>query len=125
MFMLQFIIFQQLKEIKIKPKKGEELSKRQSMLQKTIWLTSVGRNAAVVIICTIVAYVLDFHGSTVLKLTGNFNFHFNYSENPGSSKSCTEWRTIDTCDTLSEQPHIIEFYNLRVQCPMFLQLFCQ
>ncbi|XP_077294159.1 sodium-independent sulfate anion transporter-like [Arctopsyche grandis] len=60
----------QLKEVKIHPKKGEVLTKKQNIANTAIWFTSVGRNAAVVIGCTIVAYIMNLHETLPFALTG-------------------------------------------------------
>lgn len=59
------------------------LTKKQEIANKVIWFTSVGRNAAVVIGCTIVAYVMDLHGTIPFILTGFYNlvYRLYYSTN--------------------------------------------
>lgn len=62
------LAMRKLKDVKMK---GPDLLKVKR-IEKTLWLLSTSRNALVVLFCTIVAYVMQEHGSGApFQLTGN------------------------------------------------------
>ncbi|XP_044732626.1 sodium-independent sulfate anion transporter-like [Chrysoperla carnea] len=62
-----------LKDVKITPKDGKTLSTSEYRLQKCLWFISVARNAMIVVVCALVALILEAKNAIPFKLTGKID----------------------------------------------------
>ena len=72
---LPFLFIKKIKDIKIG---GSKPTKKQKIIMKTLWLISTSRNALMVLVCSLLAYLLHEPGTeSVFVLTGLlFYSHF-------------------------------------------------
>ncbi|XP_067000175.2 sodium-independent sulfate anion transporter isoform X2 [Anabrus simplex] len=95
------IVLMALKTMNKYQRKGENLTRKQKILNKLIWLLSLGRNALVAIVGAAIAYILHSNGSTPFKLTGNIGSGQPHLDIPPFSSHYNN-RTYEFLDMTSE-----------------------
>jgi sodium-independent sulfate anion transporter 11 len=63
--------------VKIGPKDESQLTKRQKVINKSLWLIGTARNAIVVVMSMFIGYL--FVDTDAFKLTGKYHFNAIYT----------------------------------------------
>lgn len=69
-FTLSLLATQKVKDIPVGPQDVKERTKAQKAVNQFLWFISTSRNILVVVVCAVMAYLFEVHGSQPFILTG-------------------------------------------------------
>ena len=77
LYTISLFSFQLLTQVKIGPKDETQLTRRQKVINKSLWLIGTSRNAILVVVCGYIGYQMEQTGA--IKLTGKHHVHAFYT----------------------------------------------